>query len=553
MPAGLVALVARRRADQLRDRVLLHVLGHVEAQERPLVVVQRGRERLRELRLADARRTEKHERRLRLLRILEPHARDAHGVRELVDDVILAEDAGRERLVEIQELRALVLIQLAHGDAGELAELREHVLRSQAQAFVDLPGERHEGRLLFLNHGLNLVDLGPDPVHLLGLVAARGRAHVEGLELLRGRGIRRRASLAHLGVALALLLELVLERADRFLTVRLVAMELVQCRLRFLPGRFDRTDRRRELGAQRLELLLALALQRGGLLAAVERAGDLGKLRLLLREAARARVRLLAIRRQRAVEQVQAALRLRAAQARLAHAVLRRELDRGVDGVVVDRQAVVPLEAFHRVAHDEPQRIRVGLGEIEHRVELGHVRMALQNDLEIGIARLEDRLELAAVDLAHQRVDEVRAAVVARGFDEVAHVLDDQQRVGIARELAQQLLEVLVQRRGVARGEQAVGVEPEDPLVDDVERRARILARGLEPQAERGAADAARADEQHAVRLAPHENSAEAPELAVAAHELEVGAAREVVRPPDQEALARLLRVHFERRASGRA
>jgi len=49
-----------------------------------------------------------------------------------------------------------------------------------------------------------------------------------------------------------------------------------------------------------------------------------------------------------------AALRLRAAQARLAHAVLRRELDSGVNGVVFDRQAVVPLEAFHRVAHDEP-------------------------------------------------------------------------------------------------------------------------------------------------------------------------------------------------------
>ena len=38
--ALLVADIARRRADQPRDRVLLHVLGHVEADHRGLVVEQ---------------------------------------------------------------------------------------------------------------------------------------------------------------------------------------------------------------------------------------------------------------------------------------------------------------------------------------------------------------------------------------------------------------------------------------------------------------------------------------------------------------------------------
>ena len=92
----------------------------------------------------------------------------------------------------------------------------------------------------------------------------------------------------------------------------------------------------------------------------------------------------------------------------------------------------MPLERFHRFAHDLPQGFRFGLREIEHRVELGHVRVAFENHFEIGVARLEDRLELVAVDGAHQRIDEVCAAAVARGVDEVTHVFDDEQRVRIA-------------------------------------------------------------------------------------------------------------------------
>ena len=50
-PALVEADIARRRADQARDRVLLHVLRHVEAQE--LDAHQRG-ELLGDLGLADA-------------------------------------------------------------------------------------------------------------------------------------------------------------------------------------------------------------------------------------------------------------------------------------------------------------------------------------------------------------------------------------------------------------------------------------------------------------------------------------------------------------------
>ena len=54
LAALLVAHVARRRADQARDRELLHVLGHVDADQRVLVVEQERRQRPRQLGLADA-------------------------------------------------------------------------------------------------------------------------------------------------------------------------------------------------------------------------------------------------------------------------------------------------------------------------------------------------------------------------------------------------------------------------------------------------------------------------------------------------------------------
>ena len=52
--ALLVADIARRRADQPRDRVLLHVFRHVDADQRVLVVEQECGQRLGQLGLADA-------------------------------------------------------------------------------------------------------------------------------------------------------------------------------------------------------------------------------------------------------------------------------------------------------------------------------------------------------------------------------------------------------------------------------------------------------------------------------------------------------------------
>ncbi len=62
LAALVVADVAGRRTDQPRHRVLLGVLAHVDADDRPLVVEQEVRERLGQLGLADAGRAEEQER-----------------------------------------------------------------------------------------------------------------------------------------------------------------------------------------------------------------------------------------------------------------------------------------------------------------------------------------------------------------------------------------------------------------------------------------------------------------------------------------------------------
>ncbi len=91
--ALVIADIARRRADQPRDRVLLHVFGHVETNHRGLVVEEILRERLGQLGLADAGGAQEHERAHRPVRVLEPRARTAHGGRDRMDGFGLADDA----------------------------------------------------------------------------------------------------------------------------------------------------------------------------------------------------------------------------------------------------------------------------------------------------------------------------------------------------------------------------------------------------------------------------------------------------------------------------
>ena len=95
--ALLEADVSRRRADQPRDGVLLHVLAHVEAHE---LVAEVQRELLGELGLADAGRAGEQEAAGRAIRLAEAGARSLDGARDGADRLLLAEHHAAERFLE---------------------------------------------------------------------------------------------------------------------------------------------------------------------------------------------------------------------------------------------------------------------------------------------------------------------------------------------------------------------------------------------------------------------------------------------------------------------
>src|SRR6188472_2499884 len=89
----VVADVARRGTDETAHRVLLLVLGHVDADHRVLVVEQELGEGTCELRLADARRTEEQEAADRTVRILETRTRTTHRCGNGRDGIVLTDHA----------------------------------------------------------------------------------------------------------------------------------------------------------------------------------------------------------------------------------------------------------------------------------------------------------------------------------------------------------------------------------------------------------------------------------------------------------------------------
>ena len=118
----LVADVSGRRADQPRHGVLLLVLGHVDPDHRLLVVEQEFGERAGELGLADAGRAEEHEAAERPIRILEPGACAAHGVRDRRDRFVLPDDAGVQPLFHLEQLLDFAFHQPADRDVGPAAD-----------------------------------------------------------------------------------------------------------------------------------------------------------------------------------------------------------------------------------------------------------------------------------------------------------------------------------------------------------------------------------------------------------------------------------------------
>ena len=144
LAALFVADVSGRRADQLRHRVLLHVLGHVEADQCVIAAEEEVRQRPRQLGLADAGRAEEHEAADRPRRILQPGARAADRARDRRDRLFLADDAAVQLRFHAEQLVALVLVDRRHRHAGPL---RHHIV-DLGLTDDDLAGRRFDVELL---------------------------------------------------------------------------------------------------------------------------------------------------------------------------------------------------------------------------------------------------------------------------------------------------------------------------------------------------------------------------------------------------------------------
>ena len=126
--ALIEADVARRRADQPRDGVALHVLAHVEAQE--LDAHHLG-ELARDLGLADAGRAGEQERANRTVGMREARARELDRARDRVDRGVLSVDHLLQLVLEILQARPIArgnraLRNLRHPRHRALGVARAH-------------------------------------------------------------------------------------------------------------------------------------------------------------------------------------------------------------------------------------------------------------------------------------------------------------------------------------------------------------------------------------------------------------------------------------------
>ena len=122
LSALFVADVSRRRPDHARHRVLLHVLGHVDAHHGALVVEQEFGQRPRQLRLADAGRSQEQEAADRPMRVAQSGAVAADGVRDQNHSFVLPHDALLEALFHVHQLLDFAFEHARDRDSGPLGD-----------------------------------------------------------------------------------------------------------------------------------------------------------------------------------------------------------------------------------------------------------------------------------------------------------------------------------------------------------------------------------------------------------------------------------------------
>ena len=174
----LIADVSWRRAEQTRNRVLLLVFRHVDADHRVLVVEQERRQRARELSLAHARRSQKDEAAERAIRVLQTCACAPNRIRDRANGLVLPDDALMDALFHVDELLDFSLHQTADRDVRPLADDVGDVLL--VDLFLEhrlaLLGRRRNALLFGAHHPLELGQTAVLQLGRLAIVAAALRA-----------------------------------------------------------------------------------------------------------------------------------------------------------------------------------------------------------------------------------------------------------------------------------------------------------------------------------------------------------------------------------------
>ena len=209
-PALVEPDVPRRRADQPRDRVLLHVLAHVETQK---LEAERFAELLGDLGLAHAGRAGEQERPHRFLRLAQPRTRQPNGAHQRFDGRILAEHDALE--VCVQTLQAF-LVGRGHAARRNARDLGDDGLDI---GVVDDLLAVLLGRGADLERRAHLVD------HVDGLVGQEPVVDVLGGQF--GRGLECVGRIFHAVVFFVVRLES-LEDFDRVFDARLVHFDFLK-------------------------------------------------------------------------------------------------------------------------------------------------------------------------------------------------------------------------------------------------------------------------------------------------------------------------------------
>ena len=121
LAAFLEADVARRSADQAADVVLLHVLAHVDLDQRVVVAEHELGQRLGQQRLADAGGPGEDEAAGGPLGVLQPAAAAAHGLLDPLDRLVLADDPLVQLGLHLHQAHAVFGGHPGERDAGHLA------------------------------------------------------------------------------------------------------------------------------------------------------------------------------------------------------------------------------------------------------------------------------------------------------------------------------------------------------------------------------------------------------------------------------------------------